>query len=100
MQIFVRCTVVVRYFHQKPIFVYRTVQCKNRMTYRLKIMFSDRYTLLRLKCLTNTQFEMLAVRSEEFCWSNENLTRLNRYGIASYCRIKLKFVPYVHLTLT
>ena len=49
MQILVRCTVVVRYFHQNPIFVYHTVLCNSRTTHRLKIMFSDRLTLLSLR---------------------------------------------------
>jgi hypothetical protein len=71
MQIFVRFIVVIRNFHQNPIFVHLTVRCKNQMTDRLKIIFSDRLTLLGVEFLISTQFGMAAVQNEALWWRNE-----------------------------
>ncbi len=90
MQIFVRCTVVIRYFHENPNFVYLTVRCNNQMTNQLKIIISDRLTLLHVEFLSNTQFEMLATQNEVFWWRNENYRCLNHCRSNNLHRIKLK----------
>ncbi len=44
--VFVICTVAMYHFHQNLISVFLTIRCKTCATHTLKIMFSDRLTLL------------------------------------------------------